>query len=174
VASVIALAPSLSQSRLVFAGVALLGQVALYGCLIRIFEPSADTKEGYMQRALPSLIRDVAYRAIGVLVLLAVAMSLVLLPASTVYVGKVVLVGILKATHWVFLFWIVGPSSPLYSRVHLLTFAGPRGALGHCANHMDLCSSVTWVFYFRWPYFFRNCTDLHSPGRRWLGYMPYD
>jgi hypothetical protein len=117
-ASVLALVPSLNQSKLTFACLALLGQVALYGSLIRMFEPSTDTKEGeYMQQRLTPLVRDIACRAIGVLMLLAAAMSLVLSPTATLSVGKAVLVGSIKATHWIVVFWIVGVPSPAYSLV---------------------------------------------------------
>ncbi|KAH7393897.1 hypothetical protein DE146DRAFT_111126 [Phaeosphaeria sp. MPI-PUGE-AT-0046c] len=105
--SIVILAPSLSSSKLAMAGLALLGQIGLYGSLIRMFEPNVDTMATNMQRPLLRVVRDIAFRAMGTILPLAIAVPLMLLPGFSIHTVQTIFVGIIKAMHWLALFSII-------------------------------------------------------------------
>jgi hypothetical protein len=103
--------------KLSLACLALLGYVGLYGSFIRMFEPNSNSVEVYVQRALPPVVRDLAYRAIAtsILLVLVVIVPLFVVRGATPYIPQAALVGVVKAINWIALFSIVRlPKLPIH------------------------------------------------------------
>jgi hypothetical protein len=119
-ASIVVLAPSLSYSKLVFAVMAYVGQLGLYDTLIRIFEPNTERNESYGYRSLNTVVKDISYRVLVGLALLAVALPLVSSHGSAPYIVRIFLVGSIKAIHWIVMFWVVRTPNLTCMPPHLL------------------------------------------------------
>lgn len=105
-ASVVVLAPSSEYNRLAFAGLALLGLAGTYASLVCIFELDIENTSTPVKSGIAGIVRAIAYRTIGMLAILAVALMFLLLPGTTPYLTRALLTGVVKAVHWIIVLWL--------------------------------------------------------------------
>ncbi|KAH7115830.1 hypothetical protein B0J11DRAFT_111677 [Dendryphion nanum] len=104
--SVIVLAPPLDLGRIAFAGPALVGLAGTYAFLIHMFESEIGNTGPPATSGCVRIVRAIAYRTIGTLVISAIVLMFLLLPGTTPNLGRALLAGFVKAAHWIIALWL--------------------------------------------------------------------
>ncbi|KAI2483567.1 CAP10 domain containing protein [Pyrenophora tritici-repentis] len=101
----VALVPSSDISRLAIAVPAAFGLLGMYGALIHILGQEIDQIDGRDRFVLGHAVRDIAFRAIGLLAMVAVILMMTAMSAGGLSIIKALMAGSIKAAHWIAVFW---------------------------------------------------------------------
>ena len=86
----------------------MLGLVGLYGSLICMFELDSEVNAGSAELRSSNAMRSIASRTFGLLLALALAFILVLLPGRAIYAASTLVAGSIKAVYWIVVLLLVG------------------------------------------------------------------
>ncbi|KAF1945045.1 hypothetical protein EJ02DRAFT_419835 [Clathrospora elynae] len=104
--SVLALAPTHDTGRLVLASLTLTGLVGLCASFIRVFEQDYNHIDGLERLGIARVVRAIGFRALALLAVVAISLTLMLLPGRIPSIATAFFAGSIKAAHWIAIFWL--------------------------------------------------------------------